>query len=478
MILKKIFLSNNSLTNMLFAFFPISFIFGNLVTNSNLILFCLLAIFNIKSKIKKIKLNFSLKIIFLFFFIVFFSTSINLIKTLYFDGYSDVSSSNLLKSIIFFRFFLMLTLVYFLNQLDILDFRYFFISAAACALIVSIDVIFQYFIGFNLVGLEGKEYHNSGFFGDELISGGFIQNFSAFSILFLTCIFKEKKLINFLLILTAICVLGMGCLFSGNRMPTILYFLSLILIFIFHNKLRKIIPIGILCLFIFFKIFVSYDAVIKLNYESIYHSVKVMLVDRFDFLKNGFNLRKNVDYRVTGEAFKETVNEKKLVSPLYAEAFLINIPYQKRLMLTAIDIWRNNIIIGNGIKSFRTNCKKFQGTKYNLAENAIKYKINRLCSNHPHNYYFEILTEVGVVGITITSILGFIFIIFIFKNFKSFRVDRLENLILFAATISLVLALFPFRSTGSIFTTNNAAYIVLMASIILSHKKLLLDKKD
>ena len=478
MILKNFFLNNTSLTNMVFAFFPISFILGSLVINLNLILFCLLAIFNIKSKIIKIKLNFSLKIIFLFFFIVFLSTSINLIKTLYFDGYSDVSSSNLLKSIIFFRFFLMLTLVYFLNQLDILDFRYFFFSAAACALIVSIDVIFQYFIGFNLVGLEGTKRHNSGFFGDELISGGFIQNFSSFSILFLTLIFKEKKLINFLLIITAIFVLGIACLFSGNKMPSILYFLNLIIIFIFHNRLRKAISIGILCIFIAFKVVVSYDSTIKLNYESVYHNVKVMFVYRFDFLKNGFNLRENVDYQEKSDASKEIIDEKRPESPFNLEAFYIQIPYQKRLMLTAVDIWQNNRIIGNGIKSFRTNCKKFEYPPYNLAEDAVKYQINRLCSNHPHNYYFEILTEVGVVGIAITSILGFLFIIFIFKNFKSFGVNGLGNLILSAATISLAVELFPFKTTGSVFTTNNATYLALMGSIILNHKKLLLYKRD
>jgi len=39
-----------------------------------------------------------------------------------------------------------------------------------------------------------------------------------------------------------------------------------------------------------------------------------------------------------------------------------------------------------------------------------------------------------------------------------------------AATISLILEVFPFKSSGSVFTTNDAAYIILIASIILSHK--------
>ena len=47
---------------------------------------------------------------------------------------------------------------------------------------------------------------------------------------------------------------------------------------------------------------------------------------------------------------------------------------------------------------------------------------------------------------------------------------------LIAATISLFLATFPIKSTGSIFTTSNATYVALLASIILSYKKL--QKKE
>jgi hypothetical protein len=69
--------------------------------------------------------------------------------------------------------------------------------------------------------------------------------------------------------------------------------------------------------------------------------------------------------------------------------------------------------------------------------------------------------------------MGLLFVFFIIKRFKSLNDNTLENLFLFAATISLILEAFPIRSTGSIFTTNNATYLMLIASIIVSHKKLL-----
>ena len=57
---KKNNINYTLLTNLVFSFFPISFILGNLIINLNLLLFCCLGIFHLKSRILKIK--FDLKI--------------------------------------------------------------------------------------------------------------------------------------------------------------------------------------------------------------------------------------------------------------------------------------------------------------------------------------------------------------------------------------------------------------------------------
>ena len=46
--------------NLVFGFFPISFILGGLIVNVNLLLFCCLGIFYLKSKILTIKFDFSI----------------------------------------------------------------------------------------------------------------------------------------------------------------------------------------------------------------------------------------------------------------------------------------------------------------------------------------------------------------------------------------------------------------------------------
>ena len=189
--------------NLVFSFFPISFILGSFIINLNLLLFCCLGIYYLKSKILTTKFDLVIKIIFLFFFIIFFSTSLSFVKTLYFEGIDDINISltKLTKSILFFRFFLFLIIVYLLNKFSILHFKYFFLTAAFSSILVSLDVIFQFFFGFNIIGLKSAglfNRFNSGFFGEEYIAGGYIQRFAIFAILCTILVFKNKNYVKYI----------------------------------------------------------------------------------------------------------------------------------------------------------------------------------------------------------------------------------------------------------------------------------------
>ncbi len=176
-------------TNLVFSFFPISFILGNLVTNINIILFCCLGILHLKSKIILAKIDFPIKVIFIFFLTIIFSTAISVAKVAYFEGYNHSELIRFVKSILFLRFFLLLLIIYLLNKHNILNFNYFFLVAALSALIISLDVIYQYIVGNNIIGLKSNGYNNSSFFGSEYIAGGYIQRFAFFSIFFTTFFF-------------------------------------------------------------------------------------------------------------------------------------------------------------------------------------------------------------------------------------------------------------------------------------------------
>ena len=146
--------------------------------------------------------------------------------------------------------------------------------------------------------------------------------------------------------------------------------------------------------------------------------------------------------------------------------------YAKKF-LAAIYVWKSNIIFGNGIKSFHVACNKLAGPNINLEEDEVPGKKNLSCAPHPHNYYFQILVTTGIIGLFIIFVIGLLFSVFTFKNFKFIKKFDMANIILLSAIISFFLETFPIRSTGSLYSSANATYIILIGSIIVSYKKLL-----
>lgn len=461
--------------NLVFAFFPISFILGSLIVNVNLLLFCCLGIFYLKSKILKTKFDFSIKIIFLFFVLIFFSTSLSFVKSLYFEEYDSSHLFRLMKSVLFFRFFLLLIIIYLLNKFDILNFRYFFLTAALASLLLSLDVIYQYIFGFDMIGLKGQGPRNSGFFGDEYIAGGYIQRFSLFAILFTILVFKNKNYTKFIFTITVICILIAGIFLTGNRMPLVLFLFGLFLIPFFNIKIKKILLVSLVTIFILLQLLISSNDSLKIYVENAYHSFGQSVQSILHIMPP-----ETMKWRWTGRGkipMKLSDVDDRGGDEPRSKTYFFEVKYETphlRILLTSIETWKFNKLFGNGIKSFRVDCWKLEGRPdVYLGDDLMPGKRNLLCSNHPHNYYFEILTETGIAGIFIISIMALSFVVFLFKNFKFIKQINIENFILLSAIISLVLETLPLRSTGSLFTTNNATYLILISSIVLSYKTLL-----
>ena len=113
-----------------------------------------------------------------------------------------------------------------------------------------------------------------------------------------------------------------------------------------------------------------------------------------------------------------------------------------------------NKYLGGGIKSFRFNCPK----------RKITNRERTTCNMHPHNYYLEILSDLGLFG----------FLIFIFMTtlviFKSYRnLFNFKNKYIFSPFFYVFLMeIFPVKSSGSFFTTNNAVIIFLSFAVVSS----------
>ena len=87
---------------------------------------------------------------------------------------------------------------------------------------------------------------------------------------------------------------------------------------------------------------------------------------------------------------------------------------------------------------------------------------------HPHNYYLEILTEVGIIGFTLIIIIFFkvLHLSFFKKYLMKTRLNDNKTIIPF---IFLFIAeIFPIKSTGSFFTTGNTTYLFLILGILIA----------
>jgi hypothetical protein len=110
--------------------------------------------------------------------------------------------------------------------------------------------------------------------------------------------------------------------------------------------------------------------------------------------------------------------------------------------------WKKNIYFGGGIKSFRFNCPN--------------------CNTHPHNYYLEFFVDLGLFGFCILGI----FLFYIFYKIYKIKYIFYSSSILGQKTLTFFIIFFteffPFRSTGSFFSTNNASFIFLVLALLVS----------
>ena len=112
-------------------------------------------------------------------------------------------------------------------------------------------------------------------------------------------------------------------------------------------------------------------------------------------------------------------------------------------------------IIGHGLQSFK-NYAKIKNTKQKIC-----------CSTHPHNYYFQILAENGIIGLII-----FLFNNFSFKRFNSI-IFKMENkfdgnyLILLIILTSILISFIPFVPTGNLYSSVTGIFLFFKLHFIL-----------
>ena len=412
--------------SILLALLPFSYIAGNMIININIILIILSAILIFRKNLFQLKFFIIDKLILSFFTLIIISGIINdyyfYTEKLEWLGYFSTT----LKSILFLKYLFLYLCLRFLFENDFLNLKFFFIACLISSLFVCFDLLYQLYFGKDIFGFPkpGVGRKLGGPFGDELIAGSFIQRFSIFSF-FLIPIFYKKELNKYLkyVISFLFLIFFIGITISGNRMPLILFLFTICLVILFQKETRKYLLSFVISFSLIFIVIITLSKDIRDNFG-------VFRVEITNIIKS---------------IGKDGISEN---SPHYLKEFA-----------SFYETWKINKYLGGGIKNFRYYC--------HVRENIPKDS-KFICNMHPHNYYLEILTETGLMGLLISGTLFFL-ILYTTLVKKYFLRSPLNNNNMIIPFIFLFIAeVFPLKSTGSFFTTGNATYLFLLIGILLA----------
>lgn len=424
--------TKENLANFLIFLIPISYIAGNLVLNLNILILIVYIFFVYRLEVFKNKLSFIDKLILLFFLYL----QLNGIFNNFFNfDYPNAKEQNIvfIKSILFMRFLLLYFVLKFLIINNIINFKVLFLVFGTCSLFVGIDLIFQFYFGKDVFGFEGGGRRLAGPFGDEYIAGSFIQRFFIFLIFFLLIFknLKEKKIGLYFFLPIIIFLSLFGVLFSGNRIPLVLCLLMLGLLFFYQKSLRKIFGI-------FFVLFL-------LSFTYLINSNKNILHHFNTFKARGYQ---TLEYIITRVADGEVSTSNTYIKEIES----------------GILTWQENIYFGGGIKSFFWNCNSIDREKM-LKFVTKKGSVN--CNTHPHNYYLEIGSELGLAGIVLVIT---IFLTIILKSLKLLHFTNhfdVSKKLIVPFFIIFIVEIFPLKTTGSFFTTTNSTFLFIIIAFIV-----------
>ena len=386
----------------LISVLPIGLVAGSLISNLIVILIGILFITEIS--IKK-KFNYLNKRNFYFLILI----NIYLILNSYFISENEEST---VKAIGFIRFILMAYAIsYYFDKFDkkILKFWFLFF------LIVTLDLLFEYTFGKNILGNETTYPGRlAGFTGDELKIGGFYFGFIFLSLSFL--INRKYRLFYlFSIIFFIVSIL------IGERSNFIKIFCMYLIFFIFYfniSFIKKSLIIIILFIFSF------------------------TLISQIPILKSKFV---NHIFNENLTSYFKMEEEIKLIDVLNTNQHFSH-------YYVAIKIFKENPIFGTGFKSFRLESHKDEYKKDVFGS-----------STHPHQFHFEILSELGIVGYVLIMLNLFIVV------YRQFQFNNNNYLSKFAS-IFIVVSLIPMLPSGSFFTSFGATIFFVNYSFLIRPK--------
>lgn len=406
--MKKInsYLSLSKIYLFLVIFLPISLLISSGVSLSTeilIILFFLITCFH-KNDFLWLKNKY-----FYLLLVIWFSLLLNLI-------FAQNFNLSFLRNITFFKNIIFIfALCYIFKKEE--NFNLIFILYLIIISLVTFDIFFEYFNKKNILGFQSYDPTRiASFLGKELKIGAFVLGFSFIGIGYYFERYSEKS-INYK-------IFGFFLMF--------IFFISLLLTGERANSIKGIIIMLLFILFAKKKIF---------KYKKTYFAA-IMIASIFTYLfsdriKHRFNV------------FLLPVSKIGIVESFKATQ-------HGGHFNTAIKIFEKHLFFGVGNKNFRQECLKDE-----YINNDYKRTSER-CATHPHQIYYELLSEHGLIGtLVITSIIFFI----LFESMNVYLKNR--NSIHLASILFVLVQFLPVIPSGSFFTSWGATIFWFNFSILI-----------
>ena len=343
-----------------------------------------------------------------------------------FFSYSKINSFQ--DSLIFIRFLSIPLFCYFIFFKSKKFFEKLLLIIFVIVVFVSIDTLYQFMnytskdgFGEDLLGFKSNWYGRlTGPFGDELIPGSYVSKLGLFGFIFLISTKKfEKNIIIQSLYLSLIILV---CYVSGERMAFATFSLSLLLLFIFLNGLRKSIVLSVLigALLIF----------LVTNLHPFYNDFKVIESTQYhqgQKIEKFFQCDDDTD-KICSKIINIQPNFFEVIKNFDSSAY-------GEIYLLSFKMFSDNPITGIGISNFKYLCQNKE-----LYKNMMT---NYDCASHPHNIYIQWLVEGGLI-VFVSFILYLLFLVKFIVNNTGDKKYKIISIVI------IILMFWPIMSTGSL----------------------------
>jgi|694.fasta_scaffold01911_34 O-antigen ligase len=331
---------------------------------------------------------------------------------------SDYVLYSLKTSIFYIRFIFFLNAIIYISNNDKNLLKNFCIVSFFTLILVSFDTIFQFNFGYNIIGLETHNKVRMGsFFGEELIVGSFLARLFPFIIIYL--FFFNEKSINIFTGFATILFIGIAIFLSGERTAFLFFLISLFSIFLFIKKKK------------FFIIF----------------SIILLIIFSYVILKN-----KNFSNRIIYQTINQVYDFENKKIFFFSKEHTV-------LSIISLQMFKEHKILGIGPKNFRKYCSRNEKNFEFLKE----YKPDHYCSTHPHNIFFQFISETGIIG-TIFYLIFFLGAIKIFLNEIFRNKKNIKSIFLLTA---LIISIFPLAPSGHFFNNWLSTFLFLILSFLI-----------